>query len=211
MTFEPGRKKKEAFISRHTLHQRWYTCPIALSVRRNSQHRSLSTIVSATSEPPFQPRRQQMNVCRPVVNRFTRQTPPTGNKKRYFLTVLALSPFAHRDTRNKTLFFVSRLLKNGRHFDYWHHPLNTRMGVCYLDCHEAGLCCYLVIHIEKLLCPLQPFCFHLCPVYWLSLITWRRFRYLMTLCTSECRTERQKPHETHTLKETDASTPEVQK
>jgi hypothetical protein len=21
-----------------------------------------------------------------------------------------------------------------------------RMRVCYLDCHEAGLCCYLVIH-----------------------------------------------------------------
>jgi hypothetical protein len=21
--------------------------------------------------------------------------------------------------------------------------------VCYLDCHEAGLCCYLVIHIRK--------------------------------------------------------------
>jgi hypothetical protein len=29
--------------------------------------------------------------------------------------------------------------------------LNTEtmhMRVCYLDCHEAGLCCYLVIHIE---------------------------------------------------------------
>jgi hypothetical protein len=23
-----------------------------------------------------------------------------------------------------------------------------RMRVCYLDCHEVGLCCYLVIHIE---------------------------------------------------------------
>jgi hypothetical protein len=25
--------------------------------------------------------------------------------------------------------------------------LNIRMRVCYLDCQEAGLCCYLVIHI----------------------------------------------------------------
>jgi hypothetical protein len=33
--------------------------------------------------------------------------------------------------------------------------------MCYLDCHEAGLCCYLVIHIGNLLCPLQPFYFHL--------------------------------------------------
>jgi hypothetical protein len=25
-----------------------------------------------------------------------------------------------------------------------------RMRVCYLDCHETGLCFYLVIHIENL-------------------------------------------------------------
>jgi hypothetical protein len=24
------------------------------------------------------------------------------------------------------------------------------MRVCYLDCHEARLCCYLVIHVENL-------------------------------------------------------------
>jgi hypothetical protein len=40
-----------------------------------------------------------------------------------------------------------------------------RMRVCYLDCHEAGLCCYLVIHIENLLRQLQLFCFYL----WLTL------------------------------------------
>jgi hypothetical protein len=45
-----------------------------------------------------------------------------------------------------------------------------RMRVCYLDCHEAGLCCYLVIHIENLLRPLQLFYFHLCPICWLSLL-----------------------------------------
>jgi hypothetical protein len=44
-----------------------------------------------------------------------------------------------------------------------------RMHVCYLDSHEAGLCCYLVIHIENALRPLQLFYFHLWPVYWLSL------------------------------------------
>jgi hypothetical protein len=32
--------------------------------------------------------------------------------------------------------------------------------VCYLDCHEGGLYCYLVIHIENLLHPLQQFYFH---------------------------------------------------
>jgi hypothetical protein len=34
-----------------------------------------------------------------------------------------------------------------------------RMSVCYLDCHEAGLCCYLVIQIGNLLRPLQLFYF----------------------------------------------------
>jgi hypothetical protein len=41
---------------------------------------------------------------------------------------------------------------------------------CYLDCHEAGMCCYIVIHIENLLYPFQLLYFHLWPIYWLSLI-----------------------------------------
>jgi hypothetical protein len=32
---------KKKFISRHILHQHWYTCPIALPIRRNPQHRSI--------------------------------------------------------------------------------------------------------------------------------------------------------------------------
>jgi hypothetical protein len=54
---------KKTFISRHVLHQHWYTCPIALPMRRNLQHRSLMTVVSATSAPAFQPLRHQRNVC----------------------------------------------------------------------------------------------------------------------------------------------------
>jgi hypothetical protein len=34
------RIRKKAFISRHILHQHRYTCPIALQVHRNAQHRS---------------------------------------------------------------------------------------------------------------------------------------------------------------------------
>jgi hypothetical protein len=75
---------------------------------------------------------------------------------------------------NRTLLFSSTILKHGRHFDYWNLPVNMRMCVCYLNCfyfekciyknglgnahparylicHEAGLCCYLVIHTENLL------------------------------------------------------------
>jgi hypothetical protein len=44
------------------------------------------------------------------------------------------------------------------------------MRVCYVDCHEAGLCRYLVIHIENLLHPLQLFYFHLWHIYRLSLV-----------------------------------------
>jgi hypothetical protein len=48
--------------------------------------------------------------------------------------------------------------------------MNMRMRVWYLDCHETGLCCYLVIHIENQLHPLQLFYFHLWPIYRLSLV-----------------------------------------
>jgi hypothetical protein len=67
------------------------------------------------------------------------------------------------------LFFGIILLKHGRHFGCWHQPLNMSMRVWYLECHETGLCCYLVIHIENLLRPLQLFYFHVWPIYWLSL------------------------------------------
>jgi hypothetical protein len=40
---------------------------------------------------------------------------------------------------------------------YWNQPLNMHVRVYYLDCHEAGSCCYLVSHIESLLRPLQVF------------------------------------------------------
>jgi hypothetical protein len=40
------------------------------------------------------------------------------------------------------------------------------MRVCYLDRHEAGLCCYL----ENVLHVLQLFYFRLGSVYWLCLI-----------------------------------------
>jgi hypothetical protein len=73
-------------------------------------------------------------------------------------------------THKRTPLFDSTLLKHRRHCDYQNQPLNMRMRVCYLDYHEAGLCCYLVIHIESLLHPSELFYFHLSPAYWLSLV-----------------------------------------
>jgi hypothetical protein len=155
-------------ISRHILYQHWYTCPIALPMRRNRQHRSILTVVSATSASQFQPRHQR-NVCLPVVNRFTRQTLPTISRKHFFMNILCIESFCSQKTHKRTLLFCGKFLKHGRHSDYWNQPLNMRMHVCYLDCHEARLYCYLVIHIQNLLRPLQLFDFHLWPIYWLSL------------------------------------------
>jgi hypothetical protein len=150
---------KKKIISRHILHQPLHTCPIALPVRLTPQHRSLSTVVSATSAPPFQPLRHQRNVWHAVVNRFKRQTLPTVKRINISLWIsFALSPFAHNKTHNRTLLFSSTQ-KYGHNFDYWNQPLNMCMRICYLDCHEAWLCCYLLIHTENLLRPLQLFFF----------------------------------------------------
>jgi hypothetical protein len=78
--------------------------------------------------------------------------------------------FPTKKKHYRTLLFVCTLLKHRHHFDYWNQPLNMHMRVCYLDCHEAGLCCYLVIHIKSLLHLLQLFYFHLWPIYWLFLV-----------------------------------------
>jgi hypothetical protein len=57
------------------------------------------------------------------------------------------------------MLFGSIHLKHGRDFNYISQPLNMRMRVCYLDCHEAGLCCYLVIQCYiKDSCFITPFC-----------------------------------------------------
>jgi hypothetical protein len=166
--FEPGK----TFISQRILHQHWYTCPVAFSVRRNPQHRSLLTVVSATSA---------------VVYRFTWQTLPTVNRKHFCMNILCIESFWPENTHNRTLLFVSTLLKHGRHFDYWNHPLNMSMCVCYLDFfllwkkvkYKNGLgnpnpalswrwTVLLPSDIHrKLLRPLRLVHFHLCPIYWL--------------------------------------------
>jgi hypothetical protein len=140
---------EKTFVTRHILHQHWYTCPIALLVRRNRQHRSLLTVVSTTSVPPFQPLRHQRAKRLPVTCEPLYATNTSHRKQETFLCVyFALSPSAPPPkTHNRMLLFGSKL-EHGRHFDYWNQPLNMCMRVCYLYCHEAGLCCYPVIHIE---------------------------------------------------------------
>jgi hypothetical protein len=108
-----------------------------------------------------------------VVNRLTRQTLPTVNRKYLFMNILCIEYFWPQKTHNRMLLFGSTpLLKHSRHFDYWNQPLNMGMRVCYLDFHVTGLCHYLVIQIENLLHSLPLFYFHLWPIYWRSLVLW---------------------------------------
>jgi hypothetical protein len=164
-------RKEKHFISRHILHQHWYTQPIALPVCRNPQHRCLLTAVSATSAPPFQTLRHQAKFfdtsLDPAVNRFTRHTLPTVNRKHVFMNILCIESFCPQ--KESTTDRCSSVV----------HTLSTVViltagtSLWTCACHEAGLCCYLVIHIEKLLRPLQLFYCHLRPTYWISLVVRR--------------------------------------
>jgi hypothetical protein len=116
----------QLFISPHILHQYWYTCLIALPVCQYPQHRSLLT-VSATSARPFQLLRHQRNVCQPVVNRFTRQTLSTVNRKHFFMDILCIDTFYPRKTHNRTLFFGSLLLKQGRYSEICSEHAHARL------------------------------------------------------------------------------------
>jgi hypothetical protein len=85
--------------SQYILHKHWYTYSITLPVRRNPQHRRLSTIASYTSAPPFQPLLHHRNVFHPVTNRFTRQTLPTVNRKYFFVNILCIESFGPQKKR----------------------------------------------------------------------------------------------------------------
>jgi hypothetical protein len=106
----------------------------------------------------------------PAVKPFTRQTLPTVNRTHFSTQIIWFESLCVQKTHNRTLLFISILLKHGRHIDYWNQPLNMSMRVCYLNYYEGGLC-YLMIHIENLLHPLELFYFHLCPICLLSFLS----------------------------------------
>jgi hypothetical protein len=140
-------------------HQHWYTCTIPLSLRRNPQHGSGLTVVSASSVQPFHHsllsnglERISRPICVPLS-----ATNTSHRKQETFLHVYLLRwVVLPTKKQSRKLLLCSILLKHGRQFDYWNQPLNMPMRVCYLDRREAGLCCYLLIHIESLLLPLLP-------------------------------------------------------
>jgi hypothetical protein len=76
-----------------------------------------------------------------------------------------LSPFAHKTKR--TTERCSSVIRSWSTVAIFTTETSLSTRACYLDCHESGLCCYLVVHTENLLRPLQLFHFHLWPIYWL--------------------------------------------
>jgi hypothetical protein len=140
---------KKTFISRNILHQHWYTCPIVLPVRRDPQHRSVLSVVSATSAPG---RASSATFERPWANvssqLWTAYAKNISHRKEehIFINIFCIESSCTQETHNRTLLFCSRHPKHGRLFGYWNQPLNMRMRVSYLDYHRTGLYCYLVVH-----------------------------------------------------------------
>jgi hypothetical protein len=60
-----------------------------------------------------------VTLLHPVMNHFTRQSFPTVKREYLFMNILcSKSFFPQRKTQNRTLLFVSTLLKHGSRFDY---------------------------------------------------------------------------------------------
>jgi hypothetical protein len=143
---------------------------------RNSQHWSLFDYCFSQFRKSVSTSSHQRNVCHQLWTALCgkHSLPQTGSISLWMS--FALSPFAHKKKKhNRTLFFSIALLEHGHHFGYWKQPMNMSMRLCYLACHDAGLCCYLVVHIESLLRPLPLFYFHLWCIYWLFVVTSYKF------------------------------------
>jgi hypothetical protein len=143
------------FISRHILHQHWYTCLIALPVRRNLQH----NLVLLSQPLPH----LHFNLFVISETFATHLWIALHDKyfhrkqKHFFINISCMESFCPQENAQQNAALRYYTLKHGCHFEYWNGPLNMYMRACYLDCHEAKLCCSLVIHIENLLRPLQLF------------------------------------------------------
>jgi hypothetical protein len=115
-------KLEKTFISPHILHQHWYTCPISLPVHWNPQHRSLLTVVSATSAPLFNLFVvNETFAIKAAISRLYCEplyvTNTSHRKQETFLEECRLHwVFVRKE--NAQLLFDSIHLKHGRHFDY---------------------------------------------------------------------------------------------
>jgi hypothetical protein len=96
----------KAFISQHILHQHWYTCPITSPIHQNPQHRSLLTVVSATSAPG----RTSFATFKLSWENYLIQL-WTALHDKHFMNILCIESFCPYKTHNRTLLFGRTLLK----------------------------------------------------------------------------------------------------
>jgi hypothetical protein len=107
------------------------------------------TFVSATSAPGRLLSKALERISRPNCEPLYATKTSTVNRKHFFMNIICIKSICPQRTHNRTSLFGSILLKHDRHSDYWNQLLNMSMLVCYLDSHEAGLCCFLVTHIRR--------------------------------------------------------------
>jgi hypothetical protein len=150
---------KNTFLSRRILHQHL----IHLSHRSTSASQPAAQKSYWLLSQPLPHLRFNFffhlrNVCHAVVNRFTRQTLPTVNRKHFFMNVLSIESLCPQK-RKRTAERCSLVVHISSTVAIWLlKPASEHvMRVCYLDYNVAGLCCCPVIHIENLLRALQLF------------------------------------------------------
>jgi hypothetical protein len=90
---------------------------MTLPVRRSSQHKSLLTVVSATSAPPFQPPAISETFAAKAETLYATNT--SLRKQEAFLYEYNFyCVFLPTKTHNRTSLFGNTLFEHSRHFDY---------------------------------------------------------------------------------------------
>jgi hypothetical protein len=94
-----------------------------------------------------------------LVNRFTWQTLSTVNRKHFFINILWIESFCpHKNAQQNAAL------------RYYSPPIRSPFWLLKPASEECMCICYLVVHMENLLHPVQVFYFPLWPIYWLSLV-----------------------------------------
>jgi hypothetical protein len=151
---------EETFISRNLLHQHWYT--LVPSLYQCVETRSIE-VIWLLSQPLPQLRFDLFIISvfstflDPLVKCITRQTLPTINRAHIFMNILCVESFCPQKRATGVCFSVVYFSSMVVILTTETSLVSMRMPVYYLDCHEAELCCCLLIHIENLLRPLQLF------------------------------------------------------
>jgi hypothetical protein len=138
---------EKTFNSRRILHQHWYTCPIALPVRRNPQYRSFYDCCLSHfrtwSGIICDFRTSLREFLDPVVNRFTGQTLPAVNRKYFFMNFICSESFCPQKKRSTKRCFS--VVHPQAPSPFWLlKPASEQYARVLPDSHEAGLCCIYI-------------------------------------------------------------------